>query len=146
MEVQCPRSDAEFAQYYELRWQVLRQPWGEPRGSERDEFDLAPGAAEHALMLAEDGRALAVGRLHFNSPAEAQIRYMAVQESARGWGLGRRIVDYLEARAQQRGAQRIILNARDTAAGFYEKLGYRAVGDGPTLFGAVKHVRMEKTL
>ena len=145
MEVQRPQTDADFAQYYELRWQVLRGPWGQPRGSERDEFDSAAGAAEHALMLDEDGRAVAVGRLHFNSPAEAQIRYMAVHESARGSGLGRRIVAYLESRAQNRGVQRIILNARDTVAGFYEKLGYRKVGDGPTLFGTVKHVRMEKT-
>jgi predicted GNAT family N-acyltransferase len=146
MDVRSPRGETEFAQYFQLRWEVLRQPWGEPLGSERDELDSVVGAAVHALILDEGGAVLAVGRLHQNSAEEAQIRYMAVRETARGRGLGRQTVLYLEARARQRGAKRVVLNARDTVAKFYELLGYRAVGEGPIMFGTVRHVGMVKAL
>jgi GNAT superfamily N-acetyltransferase len=143
VEVRSPQTEVEFARYCLLRWLVLRAPWGEPPGSERDELD---GIAEHAYVQSDDGRPLAIGRLHFNSPEEAQIRYMAVAESARGKGLGRRIVEYLETIARDRGATTVVLNAREEVAGFYQTMGYEIIGAGPTLFGAVKHVRMQKRL
>jgi GNAT superfamily N-acetyltransferase len=71
---------------------------------------------------------------------------MAVAESARGKGLGRRIVEYLETIARDRGATTVVLNAREEVAGFYQTMGYEIIGAGPTLFGAVKHVRMQKRL
>ena len=143
MEVSRPHSDEEFERYYALRWEVLRAPWGEPRASERDELEAS---AEHALVQTDEGVAVAVGRLHFNSAEEAQIRYMAVSEAARGQGLGRKIVEYLEGIARTRGARSVVLNARDTAAGFYQAMGYEVIGEGPTMFGSVAHVRMRKRL
>lgn len=142
MNVTAPATDDEFARYYELRWQVLRQPCGEPRGTERDDRDAE---AEHAVIWAADGAALAAGRLHFNSPTEAQIRYMAVSSAAQGRGLGRLVIEHLEALARRRGAKTIILNSRDSAAGFYERLGYSSAGAGPTFF-SIPHVRMIKRL
>ena len=41
MEIRSPETEQEFAAYYELRWRVLRKPWGQPSGSERDELDAA---------------------------------------------------------------------------------------------------------
>jgi predicted GNAT family N-acyltransferase len=143
VDVRRPQSEEEFARLYQLRWQVLRAPWGEPPGSERDATDAD---SEHALIQDADGAPLAAGRLHFNSPDEAQIRYMAVAESARGQGIGRRIVEYLEEIARDRGAKSVVLNAREEVAGFYQSMGYAIIGAGPTLFGTVRHVRMQKRL
>jgi predicted GNAT family N-acyltransferase len=143
VDVRRPQSEEEFERLYELRWQVLRAPWGEPPGSERDATDAD---SEHALIQDADGEPLAAGRLHFNSRDEAQIRYMAVAESARGQGLGRCIVEYLETLARDRGAKTVVLNAREEVAGFYQTMGYEIIGAGPTLFGTVKHVRMQKQL
>lgn len=149
MEVQRPQTEADLARVFELRWQVLRAPWGEPRGSERDEVDESRAIAdgvEHALIQDATGEPLAVGRLHFNSPDEAQIRYMAVVAAWRRQGLGRRIVEHLEGVARSRGAATVVLNAREEVAGFYRALGYDVVGAGPTLFGSIPHVRMRKQL
>jgi predicted GNAT family N-acyltransferase len=143
MQVRAPQTDDEFARYYDLRWQILRAPWGQPRGSERDALEPT---ADHAAIFDERGAVLAVGRLHLNSPAEAQIRYMAVANAARGQGLGRQIVEHLEAAARQRGASVIVLNAREAVAAFYQRLGYEVIGPGPTMFGAIAHVRMQKRL
>jgi N-acetylglutamate synthase-like GNAT family acetyltransferase len=86
----------------------LRQPWDKPRGSECDSLD---DSAFHLLLLDSARKPLACGRLHFNAPDEAQVRFMAVDENARGRGYGSRILEGLKAAAARRGAQKVVLNA-----------------------------------
>jgi len=81
-----------------------------------------------------------------NSKEEAQIRYMVVEEEYRGFGVGRAIINKLEEFARARGAARIVLNARNSVLGFYQRCGYSVVGPGPTMFDKVKHSKMEKIL
>jgi hypothetical protein len=52
----------------------------------------------------------------------------------------------LEAEARGHGAPKIVLNARYNAVEFYRKRGYGIIGDGETLFGVIRHVRIEKLL
>jgi predicted GNAT family N-acyltransferase len=138
-----PQTAAEWEDYYDLRWRVLRAPWEQPRGSEKDDRE---NDSEHLMIVAPDSRPLAVGRLHFNSPAEAQVRFMAVDPQARDRGLGSLILRECERRARGAGATSIVLNARDHAQRFYARHGFVAVGPAETIFSAVKHVRMRKDL
>lgn len=138
-----PSTAADWAAYFDLRWRVLREPWDQPRGSERDELDTA---AFHLMIPAPDGSALAVGRLHVNSPEEAQVRYMAVDPSWQNQGLGARILTGLEHHARAVSVKRIVLNARDKAQPFYERHGYRVIGPAPTLFQDIRHCKMLKEL
>ena len=139
----APASPTQWDAYFDLRWRILRQPWGQPRGSERDSLDQT---AFHLLIIGDDGRTLACGRLHLNLPSEAQIRYMAVDENVQGRGYGSAILAALEAEARRSKASRIVLNARDNAIEFYRRHGYAVIGEAETLFGAVRHVRMAKTI
>jgi len=138
-----PRTVQEWESYFGLRWRVLREPWDQPRGSERDDLD----AKSFHLMLRDPGGAVvAVGRLHLNSPSEAQVRYMAVDESCRGRGLGSRILSGLEGRARSERVMSVVLNARDGAINFYSRHGYSVEGPADILFGEVRHFRMRKNL
>jgi N-acetylglutamate synthase-like GNAT family acetyltransferase len=110
--LQSPRSPSEWDAYFDLRWRILRQPWGQPRGSERDSED---DLAFHLPLMDAAGKALACGRLRLTAPGEAQVKYMAVDEYAHGCGYGGRILEALEAEARGRGAPKIVLNARDNA-------------------------------
>jgi predicted GNAT family N-acyltransferase len=103
-------------------------------------------SAFHLFLLDSARKALACGRLHLNAPDEAQVRFMAVDQNARVRGYGRRILEGLEAEAARRGAQKLVLNARDNVTEFYAKHGYELVGEAETLFRAIRHVRMEKAL
>ena len=96
-----PNAPADFEKYFCLRWRVLREPWQQPRGSERDERE---DESIHLMIRAWNGDALAAGRLHLNSPSEAQVRFMAVDPSAQGRGLGSMILEALEKRARGAGA------------------------------------------
>ena len=143
LHISNPATPEEFEEYFELRWKLLRAPWNYPKGSERDNLE---GSAHHVTARSSEGRLLGVGRLHLNSDAEAQIRFMAVAENAQGQGVGRAIVEHLEQLAIEHGVQRIMLNARDIAVGFYEKLGYVSLGPAEIVFEAVDHALMEKKL
>jgi len=142
-QVRRPENDAEWAAYYDLRWRVLRAPWNQPVESRADDAEVR---SEHAFVVDESGQPLATGRLYFNTPDEARIRSMAVAPHVRGQGLGRRVIEHLEQIARRHGATTIKLNARDDAVGFYARLGYEEVGEGPLLFGEIPHVKMRKRL
>jgi GNAT superfamily N-acetyltransferase len=139
----APATDAEWERYFGLRWRVLRAPWEQPPGSERDELE---DHSVHRALWDNAGNAVAVGRLHLNSPAEAQIRYMAVEPGRHGQGFGTLILRSLEDEARRLGVGVIVLNARDAAAPFYSNYGYEAIGPAQTLFGQVQHTRMMKRL
>jgi predicted GNAT family N-acyltransferase len=138
-----PVTDAEWASYRNLRWRVLRAPWNQPlaQDAREDEEDQV-----HAMITDDAGQAIAVGRIIFKPNHEAQIRSMATAEGRRGQGLGRRIMEHLEHAARQRGVTTLSLNARENAVEFYAKLGYKAVGEGPLLFGCIPHTAMRKSL
>jgi predicted GNAT family N-acyltransferase len=143
MDIRAPVTPEDFERYYAFRHRLLRGPWGQPRGSERDEREEQ---ARHLMVTSADGNVIGVGRLHFNSPEEAQVRFMAVDEDCRGQGIGRRILEALEEQARAAGARRIVLDARKPAERFYAKQGYRTLGEAHTLFGHIAHVRMAKDL
>ena len=133
----------EWDAYFDLRWRILRQPVGSATRGERDSLDAS---AVHLLLLDSARKSLACGRLHFNAPDEAQIRFMAVDENARGRGYESRIPEGLEAEATRRGAQKLVLNARGNVTEFYARHGYAVVAEAETLFGVIRHVRMAKSL
>ncbi|MDO7854715.1 GNAT family N-acetyltransferase [Hymenobacter convexus] len=147
--VRPPRTPAEWAAYYHLRYAVLRRPWQQPPGSERVPADDEPGTI-HALLLADETAetpvALAVGMLQPTSAQQGQIRFMAVAPEAAGTGLGQRIMAYLEAQARAAGLTEIVLHSREAAVGFYERLGYTVVEPSHLLFGEIQHFLMQKQL
>ena len=136
-----PSSADEFHRYYDLRWKILRAPWNQPRGSERDELEQS---SRHLMMVDSKQAVIAVGRLHFNSIREAQIRYMAVDTDQQRNGVGTLLLNALEQQAIKLGAARIVVEARESALRFYRKHGYEAECSGHVLFNAVAHVRMSK--
>jgi ribosomal protein S18 acetylase RimI-like enzyme len=138
-----PASPAELDRYYQLRWKILRAPWNQPPGSERDPLDEN---STHIMAVNRARELLGVGRLHFNSISEGQVRYMAVAVDYQRSGIGSLILENLEHRAHQLGATRIVLDARENAIGFYRKRGYRPTGPGPMLFRQVAHVCMAKRI
>ena len=144
MEIQfvIPRTSEECEEYFHLRWKLLRAPWEQPPGSEKDVLE---DQSFHLFVKLND-MPVAVGRLHFNTELEAQIRYMAVVPKQRKKGIGRMIVLRLEEEARQRKADSIVLNARENSIGFYQKMGFLITGKGHTLFNKIQHVTMRKSL
>lgn len=87
----------------------------------------SPQAVELALddfIVAVDARdrVLACGALKEYSPSLAEVASVAVSHEAHGRGLGRRIVDAVEALALRRGIFEVF--ALTTTPAFFEAVGY----------------------
>jgi N-acetylglutamate synthase-like GNAT family acetyltransferase len=143
MNIIEPATPEQFEKYYRLRYLTLRQPWGQPEGSERAADDAT---AIHAMLVDATGEAIGVCRMHLQTPQEAQIRFMGIHENYQGKGLGKLLLDYLEDKAQSMGATNMVLQAREKAVSFYERNGYKLVEKTHLLFGSIQHYKMEKQL
>ena len=144
MNIIEPKSSEEFRKYYNLRFEILRKPWGQPFGSERDERETT---SIHRMIIDDKtGKVLAVGRLQFNSIDEAHIRYMAVLDEFQGQGFGSQIISALEDVARENGNKWMILSARGNAVQFYKNNGYEIVRKTHLLYGEIQHWLMQKEL
>jgi predicted GNAT family N-acyltransferase len=141
--IRPPANQSEFNAYYSLRWKILRKPWNQAVGSEKDEFE---SEAFHLGAWTESGELIAVGRLHRISEDCAQIRYMAVDPSQQGRGVGTAILRELESLAAKSGIREIKLNAREEAVRFYRAHGYESVRPSHRLFGLIQHFEMQKRI
>ena len=74
-----------------------------------------------------------------------KLRQMAVWTHFQGQGIGRELIAFAENVAKGRGYKKIILHARKSVEGFYQKLGYAIVGD-EFLEVSIPHYEMEKYL
>ncbi len=140
MEIREPRTKEEWDTYYHLRWKVLRQPWNQPLGTERDTLE------DQAMHFAafEEANIIGVGRLDHVDFGVCQIRFMAVEPSCQSKGIGANLMNTMEQDAWNSGAIEIILHARAQALGFYEKLGYVCIEPSHLLFGEIQHFLMKK--
>jgi ribosomal protein S18 acetylase RimI-like enzyme len=137
-----PETAQEWEQYYHLRYMVLREPWGQLKGSEvlQDEDQ-----ADHAMVIDSDTQEIVgVARLQTNTPMQGQVRCVAVAPHAQGRGVGKLLMNYLEEIAQQKGIKEIVLDARENAVKFYLSIGYEIFADSYLLFGEIQHWKMRK--
>jgi GNAT superfamily N-acetyltransferase len=115
----------EYKQMVDLRYDILRKPLGlsfTPEELEREKGDILIGAFD-------DERILACCLLTKMDDAICKLRQMAVQNSQQGKGIGATMMNFAENVARDRGYRILAMHARKTAAGFYEKLGYKVSGD-----------------
>jgi predicted GNAT family N-acyltransferase len=138
-----PKTENEFKSYYQLRWDLLRAPWNQPEGSEIDDIE---DQCFHLMAVDDDSKVIAVARLQFNSESEAQVRYMAVAEPYQRQGIGRRLIETMEKHATASACKKIVLDAREPAVGFYQRLGYCIDEKSYLLFEQIQHFRMSKAL
>jgi predicted GNAT family N-acyltransferase len=145
--VRLAESPKDRAACLRLRWTVFVEEQGVPPSLERDEHDEPSAPTVHALGEIESARGEPVpagaGRFIFVAPGVAKLQRMAVVDDARGRGLGALLLAFLESEARKRGALRFTLSAQLSARGFYERAGYRAVGEVFQDAG-IPHIAMER--
>ncbi|HEV3251933.1 MAG TPA: GNAT family N-acetyltransferase [Puia sp.] len=115
----------EYQQMVRLRINMLRKPLGLVFAKEeldREKEDILMGAFE-------DEKILGCCLLTKVDDQTVRLRQMAVPNNLQGKGIGRALMIFAENIARDRGYKILIMHARKTAVGFYEKLGYRKVGN-----------------
>lgn len=136
-----PNSQDDLADYYRIRYEVLRKPWNQPVSSTKDDTE---SSSIHILVKNSESISVATGRIQFNTADEAQIRSMAVSNECQGLGIGSLMMNHLEKIALEKNIKTIVLDARENAIAFYEKNGYEIVSTSYLLFGEIQHFKMKK--
>ena len=121
---------------------MLREPLGQNLFDE----DLSDEINQFHFVALEKAEVLGVVVLvpHYKN-GMGKLRQMATSEEVRGQGYGIMLVKALELFASEHRMTSIILHARHTAIGFYEKLGYKITSDIFQEVG-IEHVVMEKEI
>jgi amino-acid N-acetyltransferase len=93
----------------------------------RTEFELSENIRDFSCTY--DGPTLlGCAALHFYSPQAGEVRSLAVRPEAKKLGIGRRLVEALEAEAREQDLASIF--AFTYVPGFFHKLGFREVERG----------------
>lgn len=122
---EVPFDSKEYRAACTLRDRVMRQPIG-MRLSEED----TAGEDTQFHFVARDDTGAVLATVIFKPVAEhcIKLRQMAVAPELHGKGVGRELVAFAEREAKNKGFRLVETNARITAQGFYEKMGYTPQG------------------
>ncbi|HYZ86895.1 MAG TPA: N-acetyltransferase [Bryobacteraceae bacterium] len=93
----------------------------------RTEFEMSENIRDFTVIYAGD-RLVACGALHFYSPTSGEVRSLAVRQDAKRGGLGRLVIQALEAEAHDFGLHSIF--AFTYVTGFFSKMGFEEVERG----------------
>ncbi len=92
------------------------------------EWDGLDPACRHLLAWNDHGEPVGTARL-YQEGTRAKLGRMAVLGAYRGHGVGRSLLRRLLDLAQEQGVTEVRLAAQVSAIGFYEREGFRAVGE-----------------
>jgi len=124
-----------------LRNEILRKPLGlsfDKEELDKEKDDILMGAFE-------DDRLLGCCLLTRMDAFTVRLRQMAVPNNMQGKGVGRALMIFAENIARDLGYRKLCMHARQTAVGFYQKLGYSVTGE-PFEEVTIPHYIMEKAL
>lgn len=118
-----------------VRKAVFVDEQGVPEALEWDGLDAG---GRH--LLAEDALGGPIGTVRLLG--DGHIGRMAVMPKLRGKGVGRALLDEVLRLARRHEMGRLYLNAQVAATGFYERAGFRQVGE-EFMDAGIPHRRME---
>lgn len=131
----------EYRKMLALRDAILRKPLG----LHFDSDELESEKKNLHIAAFEDDQMLGCCMLVQENDETVRLRQMAVMNDLQGKGIGRALMQFAENLARDRGYKKISMHARKNAAGFYEKMGYKKVGEEFTEI-TIPHYVMEKEL
>lgn len=143
-DIIVPDTKEEFEKYYQLRYEVLRKPWNQPLGSEKDITD-----SDSFHLMAIDKNHNCIGTCRMSASPEigtAQLRFMAIDPSWQGKGVGKKLIELSEKWALCYGFEKIMLQARDTAVPFYKSSGFKIKEKTFLMWNEIQHFEMLKGL
>lgn len=131
----------DYERSIDIRNEVFRKPWGldirdEDLTGDKD-MQLFGGYLEDEMIstifLTQD------------DDTSARIKAVAILPEYQKKGLGKYLMEHVEKIAKEKGYRKVVLMGRVSVEVFYEKLGYKTIGD-PFDYHTIPHVDMEKSL
>ncbi|UUV99882.1 GNAT family N-acetyltransferase [Vagococcus luciliae] len=125
----------------EIRLNVFVKEQNVPKSIEIADEELAI----HCVLYNENKKPLGTVRLLPIDKTTMKVQRMAVAKEARGKGVGKQLMTYVEDVAKQYHVSTLILGAQLHAFDFYQSLGYKPFGD-TYLEANIEHQNMKKII
>ncbi|MEH7456476.1 GNAT family N-acetyltransferase [Bacillus sp. JJ1127] len=140
MQAQIVETDQQLRDAFSVRKQVFVE---EQHVSTEEEYDQFEEIAKH-IVVYDDNIPVGAGRLR-TVDGIGKVERICVLASHRKKGIGKIIMDALEAYAMEESLPKLKLHAQTQAESFYKKLGYQTVSD-VFIEADIPHVVMIKEL
>jgi N-acetylglutamate synthase-like GNAT family acetyltransferase len=141
--IKTPTTREHFKAYYALRYRVLREPGGHPKGTEKDDYEPI---SDHFMAVNETGEIVGAVKLYEKAPGVGHLSHLVVAPEYQHKGIGRMLLEFVEKRAREKGFTTLGAMSRVTATAYFEKNGFR-IAELPTIhLGTIHLVWMEKKL
>lgn len=131
----------DYRKMVDLRYEILRKPLG----LQFHDHELAKEEQDILIGAFDDDKIRACCVLTDMGSKICRLRQMAVAGTLQGKGIGASLMYFAENIARERGFNTLIMHARKSALGFYEKLGYQVNG-GEFEEVTIPHYEMQKNL
>ena len=132
-------NETEYDGVRELRRCVFVEEQGIP---ENLVFGGDSGDDDNLIVVLDGQSVIATARIIFSSPDTAKIERMAVLETLRNQGVGKKLMAFIISEIKNRGFNKVYLHAQYSAVDFYKNCGFRDVGK-PFTEAGIKHIKME---
>jgi len=144
IQIKTPKTRDDFKAYYDLRYRILRQPWAQARGTEKDDFE--PISHHFMAVDSDNGEVVGVVKVYEKEPGVACFSHMAVAGIRQRQGVGKLLMDAVEDYVKEQGYTRLGCYSRLNTTLYFEKGGFRIAGLPTHYFGTTQVVWMEKEL
>jgi predicted GNAT family N-acyltransferase len=138
---QIDHGSKEYKQMVALRTEILRKPLG----LNFSDDELAKEKEDILIGAFDEDKILACCLLTKIDNTTIKLRQMAVQNNLQGKGIGASMMSFAETVARDKGYKKLMMHARNTAIGFYEKFDFKVKGNEFIEVNVPHHV-MEKRL
>ena len=142
--IKHPITREDFKAYYALRYDVLRKPWGQAKGTEKDDYEVI---SDHIMAVDDQtGQILGVVKLFEKEPGIGWFSHLAVESSHQNKGIGSLLVRTVEQAAAEKGFKVIGCMSRLNTTKYFERFGYQIAGLPSHYFGTIQVAWMEKSV
>lgn len=131
----------EFLETQAIRRSVFQEEQGvDPQL----EFDGLDKAAIHLLAYL-DNRPVGTARVRYLNEQVAKIERLAVLSTARGLGIGKKLMQEAIEVAKQNNVQEVVIHAQEYVKGLHQQLEFKQIGE---IFeeAGIPHVKMTRQL
>lgn len=95
--------------------------------------DSVLNKGHHFVLAKEDKEILGFASFenHYKSMSQTKIHKIYILPQTQGKGIGKKLIDFVENQAKEKGFERMILNVNrfNKALFFYQKVGFEIVGE-----------------
>ena len=140
--IKVPQTRDDFKAYYDLRYKVLREPWGQPKDTEKDDYEPI---SQHFMAVDEgNGKIVGVIKMFEKEHGVGWVSHLAIDPAYQKKGVGHMLVETVEKAAKEKGYRVIGCMSRLNTTSYFEKMGFQTAGLPTNYFGTTQVLWMEK--